>query len=159
MENTYSTEYSIGKSNKKIDDITLQLLTSKNNYKKCLKKTNNQEFIKLEENLSNISQYKDKIIKLTTDRLDNYNIMISHEMDEAFNHYIDTCVRYFKMKEIELKNEYYKNNEEEEDITIFSNWKDSSSEECRNSEQYTHLTPVLNHNFSSFWGKKISKNK
>lgn len=171
MENIDSIEELTTNSNKKIDDITLQLLTSRNNYKKCLQKTNPQEFRLQEWNIKNISKYKDKILKLTSNRLEDNNIMISNDMDEAFNHYIDTCIKYFSMKELESKNEY-----NDDDETIFSNWKNNSSEDYMNSSEYCEnqeqeyenendeqeqYTPsnVTTGLIYSYWGKKIVKKK
>jgi len=65
---------------------------------------------------------------------------VNTEVNELFDGYVKAVVNYFKMKEIEMKNEYNKDSDEVD--TLFENINDEKE-------------PATNYN--SLWGKSIIK--
>ena len=116
-----------------IDKITLECLMNKNHYNRYISKANPEKFNVIREHYNNMSKYRDQIIDLTIELIQNPEKQINTEVNESFDQYTKTLIRYFEMNEFENKinNDY----ENDDDDMLFSNMQSSE--------------PVLN----SFWGK------
>jgi hypothetical protein len=79
-------------------------------------------------------------LELTEELLTNKYKNVNTEVNELFDGYVKAVVNYFKMKEIEMKNEYNKDSDEVD--TLFENINDEKE-------------PVNTYN--SLWGKSIIK--
>ena len=133
-------------SNPLIDKITLELLMNKTQYNKYISKTDPKRHSELEEYYSNINQYKSSIFQLTDELIENPEMAITNEVNEAFEYYTKTLIRYFKVKEVESANEY---NKSEDDDTMFGIMDTPASE---NSFSKTNAS-------ASFWGGERIKKK
>lgn len=86
-----------------IDKLTLELLINKNQYRKYLSKTDPTKSKEYEDYLEQRQQYKDAILGLTEQLLDDPTLQINTELNEIFETYIKCAVKYFEIKEIEDK--------------------------------------------------------
>ena len=120
--------------NKFIDEITMKLLTNKTNYAKYLYKTDSDKY---EEQLQFAVDckifYKD-IISLTKDMCECKDNSYGSDVNESFNNYARTLIRYLevKQKSEEIQREYHDNeiiNEEEP----FPSQTESDNEEEKTS--------------------------
>jgi hypothetical protein len=134
-----------------IDKMTLELLMNKTQYSKYVSKTDPKRHAEVEEYLSNIKKYRGKIQTITNDLLDMPTKPITSEVNDSFDMYMKTLVRYFKMKEVESANEYNKDGThsgDEEDM-LFGNM------DINDEETLSESVPI-----ASFWGKdRIIKKK
>jgi hypothetical protein len=95
-----------------IDKLTLELLINKNQYRKFLAKTDPTKSKEYEDYLDQLNQYKDHILNITHDLLEKPTMQISTEINEVFETYVKTVIRYLQIKEMEDKNEYSYENDE-----------------------------------------------
>lgn len=123
-----------------VEQITLELLMNKSQYHKYVSKNNPDEFNKIQTQYDEIACYKDDILEVTEELLTNRYKNITTEVNDAFDGYVKTLINYFKMKEIENKNEY--NKQDDEVDTLFDNIREQSEPEIRER---------------SVWGKSIIK--
>jgi hypothetical protein len=86
-----------------IDKLTLELLINKTQYRKYLAKTDPVKSKEYEEHLENRQQYKDAILALTENLLDDPSLQINTEVNGVFEDYVKTLIKYFQIKEIEDK--------------------------------------------------------
>jgi hypothetical protein len=88
-------------TNEYIDKITLQFLTSKAQYNKYLSTSDPKKFEEQQTHLGKIAKYSNVIMSMTEEYCANPNKQRTNEMDEAFNNYVRTCIKYLEMKEME----------------------------------------------------------
>jgi len=86
-----------------IDQITLDLLMNRQQYKKYLAKSDPTKHIENEEHLQKIWKYRNRISEFTDELLKNPEAMITLDVNQAFERYVRTLIRYFEMKELEKK--------------------------------------------------------
>jgi len=84
-----------------IDKVTLEFLMNKNQYKKYISKTDLSKHIQNETFLKKIYNYKNKILELTNKLLDDPELQITLDVNECFDIYVKSLIRYFEMKEME----------------------------------------------------------
>ena len=84
-----------------IDKITLEFLMNRSKYKKYIEKTDPHKYRENENHLQKIWKYRNRISKLTSDLLDNPELMITLDVGECFHNYTRTLIRYFEMKDME----------------------------------------------------------
>jgi hypothetical protein len=139
-----------------IDKMTLELLMNKTQYNKYISKTDPKKRREIDEYLNNITKYRRSISELTMQLLEEPNKPITNEVNEVFEHYVKTLIRYFKMKEIESANDFNSNNDEQDDI-LFGNIDDNNDyDNDDDDENFKDDTVLMN----SYWGKhKIIKKK
>jgi hypothetical protein len=125
-------------TNEYIDKITLQFLTSKAQYSKYLSTSDPKKFEEQQTHLSKIAKYSSIIMSMTEEYCENPNKQRTNEMDEAFNNYARTCIKYLEMKELEGSGE----NERECDYT------DKEEDEVL----FAEARPI-----HTFWGKGAKK--
>ena len=119
--------------NKFIDEITMKLLTNKTNYAKYLHKTDSDKY---EEQLQFAVDckifYKD-IISLTKDMCECKDNSYGSDVNESFNNYARTLIRYLevKQKSDEQQKEYH-------DDLIEEQFPDSIEDEDKLNDYILH---------------------
>jgi len=131
---------SIPEKNSFVEQVTLELLMNKSQYHKYVSKNNPEEFGAIQTQHKDVDTYKDSILELTEELLTNKYKNVNTEVNELFDGYVKAVVNYFKMKEIEMNNEYNKDSDEVD--TLFENINDEKE-------------PATTYN--SLWGKSIIK--
>ena len=84
-----------------IDKVTLEYLMNKTQYKKYVSKTNPTKHIQNEIYLNKVYNYKTQILEMTKDLLKNPESQITLDVNESFENYMKTLIRYFETKEME----------------------------------------------------------
>lgn len=128
-------------SNTFVDKITLELLVNKSQYHKLVSKNNPEEFQQIQSHYSEIDEYKDVILELTEELLNNRYKNVSTEVNDLFDGYVKAVINHYKMKEIESKNNYNKYDDVD---TMFDR---------------IHEEPEPINVDKSVWGKSIVKRK
>jgi len=133
------------------DKLTLELLTNRSQYKKCLSLVDPKKYNETQNNLDKYNRYYNEIFNLTNDLLDNPDKTVSREINESFDNYIKGCVRHFELEEMKLLNENY-----DDTNVLFENINNNYS-----PETYENVVlPKKTSNYSnSFFGKNIYKLK
>jgi len=85
-------------SNSYVDKVTLELLLNKTNYQKYLSKTDPQKYTERQEFLSKITEFRDEILEMTTELLDNPQKMYTNEVGDAFDQYVQTLIKYLEIE-------------------------------------------------------------
>lgn len=112
-----------------IDLLSLELLTNKSQYKKYLAKEDPTKFQQQKDFINKIKKYRSKILTITKDFLENPDKSLNREMNEIFEIYAKTCIRYIELKEVERDNLYHKDSDEEDDMDLFDFSKMNSDDE------------------------------
>jgi len=128
-------------TNPEIDKITLELFMNKKKYKKYVEQTDPKKHSELQSHCADIRKYRGSILNMTDDLLETPDMQITTEINELFDIYSRTIIRYLKNKELEKSaNDYYENENNDEDI-MFGTIDEPS-------------TPTMN----SFWsGEKVTR--
>ena len=121
------------KSQPSIDQLTMELMMNKTHYHKYLSKQNPQKYQEAKETANKVSLYYPKIMEITetllADFIQNSNEKYTREVNDVFQDYVKTCVKYLEMRDLER-----------DTCELF---------------KFVPETPVA-HN-STFWGKPIRK--
>ena len=127
--------------NEYIDKLTLELLINKTHYHKYLSKSDPKKYDEYKEYKTKLRKYAVDIIDITSQLIEDPKKMYSNDIEESFNSYVKSIIKYFEIKEIQdanTKSEY--NNEDEVIFTKFDNG--------------TNQTDENNDNMKSYWGKE-----
>jgi hypothetical protein len=140
-----------------MDKITLELLTNKQQYNKYLSKNDPMKFKEHEEYLEKIRKNKYKILNLSRQFLENPKMSFNIEMNEMFNIFAKTSIKYLEMRELETENLYnFGENDQEDEEGLFINIEESDTPyEISNFPLDENLKPTIQMN--SFWGDNIKK--
>ena len=130
-------------SNRYVNDITLNLLMNRCHHKRYVSKSNPEEHKREQKHISSLRKYKNQIIDITRELLSKPDKQITSDVNDIFEGYTKTLIRYFKMKELENK-ETYENSDED---VLFGNMDESDDDEDDNTEKTKHSDPLL-----SLWG-------
>ena len=104
-------------TNPEIDKITLELFMNKKKYKKYVEQTDPKKHSELQSHYADIRKYRGSILNMTDDLLETPDMQITTEINELFDIYSRTIIRYLKNKELEKSaNDYYENENNDEDI-------------------------------------------
>jgi len=122
-----------------IDQLTLELLVNKGQYKKYLSIADPQRFEEQQKHLEKIAKYENKIRYMFSNLMEGKQI--ANDVNETFDQFIKECIRHCENKELE-KEDFPK----DEDV-LFGNMESSDDDES--DEPPTQS--------SSFWGQKIVK--
>jgi len=98
MENAPSN---IDPDESSINKMTLEFLMNRSKYKKYVEKVDPSKHRENEKHLQKICTYKHRILNLTSDLLDDPELMITLDVGESFHDYMRTLIRYFEMKDME----------------------------------------------------------
>jgi hypothetical protein len=85
-------------SNAYVDKVTLELLLNKTNYQKYLSKTDPQKHAEHQEFLSKTAEFRDEILEMTTELLDNPKKMYTNEVGGAFDQYVQILIKYLEIE-------------------------------------------------------------
>jgi hypothetical protein len=151
-----------------IDKLTLELLINKTQYRKYLAKAEPTKSKEYEEHLEHRQLYKDSILALTENLLEDPHLQINTEINEIFETYVKTLIKYFQIKEIEDRPDFF--TEEEDENMLFGERAFSHTNVYVKSQKKSAPladTTLLENSFvdtphvpttQSFWGKNIRKN-
>jgi hypothetical protein len=127
--------------NEYIDKLTLELLINKTHYHKYLSKSDPKKYDEYKEYKAKLRKYAIDIIDITSQLIEDPKKMYSNDIEDSFNSYVKSIIKYFEIKEIQdtnTKSEY--NNDDEVIFTKFDNGTNQSDEN--------------NDNMKSYWGKE-----
>jgi len=82
-----------------IDKLTLELLLNKTHYQKYLSKTDPQKHAEYCEFLDKLARFREDILQMTMDLLDNPKKMYTNEVGDAFNSYAKALVKYLEIEQ------------------------------------------------------------
>lgn len=86
-----------------LDKLTLELLMNKTTYKKYVEKTDPKKFDERQKFLSRVRKYRARILSLTEDYLENPDIQVSLDMNQAFDDYMKSAIRYLEDLDIQSR--------------------------------------------------------
>jgi hypothetical protein len=107
------------KTNEYIDKITLEMFMNKTNYNKYLSKTDPKKYDKIQTYKKNLRIHSIDIIDITSHLLENESEKYNTEINEAFETYVKTVIKYLDMKKIEKSNKYNDSYENDDEETMF----------------------------------------
>lgn len=123
-----------------IDQLTMALLMNKQTYNKYISKQDPEKAKIIQEQQNEMDIYREKILNITQNKLDNPHLQITNDVDEIFEAYTKILIRHFKQKEME--NTYqYEDKEKEEEESMFGKIDNQNTNEKSNQST------------SSYWGK------
>ena len=86
-----------------LDKLTLELLMNKTNYKKYVEKTDPKKFDERQQFLARVRKYRGRILSLTEDYLENPDIQVSLDMNQAFDDFMKSAIRYLEDVDIQSR--------------------------------------------------------
>jgi len=142
-----------------IDRITLELMTNRAHYKKYIASTDPIKHQESQDYLRNLEKFRGRILIATQDYLSDPDTSFNLEVNEAFQQFTKTMIRYFEMKELEESGEtrFKKHgedcdeNENEEDEILFGNIESIARSAA--DKWQSNTTKFADNRTSSFWGK------
>ena len=129
-----------------INNITMNFLMNKSQHKKYISEEDPARYEREQKHIRTLKKHKNEIIELTRRLICEPDTQITTDVNESFNDYTRTLLRYLKMKDIEKKG--YDNDSDDE--TLFGNI-DESDEEDTDSKRDSQ------NDITSFWGTKLIK--
>jgi hypothetical protein len=97
----------------------MELLLNKNHYSKYLQHTDTKKYDEFKDFKSKLKKHSIDIIDITSELIENPKKIINKDIEELFESYTKSIIRYLEIKDIELANDYNKK-EDDEDI-LFGN--------------------------------------
>lgn len=85
--------------NPSIDKLTLELLLNKTHYQKYLSKTDPQKHAEYLTFLDKLIRFREPILQMTTELLDNPKKMYTNEVGDVFDSYVKVLVKYLEIEE------------------------------------------------------------
>jgi hypothetical protein len=140
-----------------IDKLTLELLINKTQYRKFLAKTDPFKSKEYEEYLDDCQKYKDGILSITENLLDDPSLQINTEINEIFETYVKSMIKYLQHKDTEELVDH-----KDENVMFGESAFVNRSNMYIKPENYTESkereSSMQTHNHS-FWGKSIRKTR
>lgn len=140
---------SLSRTNEQIDKLTMELLLNKNHYSKYLQHTDIKRFDEFKAFKLKLKKHSIDIVDITSNLVENPKTPINKDIEEAFEIYVKTIIRYLEIKETGNAHSFQK--EDDEDV-LFGNMEiDQPNEEIDETKEPK----------KSFWGKDrvIKSNK
>ena len=109
-----------------IDKLTLELLINKSQYKKYVQKNDPAKYSENQVYLGKIEKYSYKIEQLFSSLLENPDQQITTDINRDFTHFVNTCIQYFELKEMENTAEDH-NGDPIDDETLFGSIDDTAA--------------------------------
>jgi hypothetical protein len=145
-----------------IDKMTLEFLMNRNQYKKYVSKIDPVKHKENEAHIQKIRKYRNRITDLTYELLETPEKMVTLDVNDSFDGYVRTLIRYFEMKDMEKRDMdvmFDIIDEDDEDIDL--DHINISEENAKESELKMALIQEVdgenkNKNkelLKSFWGK------
>jgi vacuolar-type H+-ATPase subunit F/Vma7 len=142
-ETPLDTTQILPRNNDQIDKLTMELLLNKNHYSKYLQHTDTKRFDEFKAFKSKLRKHSVDIIDITSELVENPRKTINKDIEESFEIYVKSIIRYLEIKESNKETSFQK--EEDEDV-LFGNMEEPSIEEVEPKK--------------SLWGKeKVIKSK
>jgi hypothetical protein len=133
------------KSNEQINKLTMELLLNKNHYSKYLQHTDTKRFDEFKTFKSKLRKHSIDIIDITSDLVENPKKSINKDIEESFEIYVRSIIRYLEIKQGNNKEQQLENDED----VLFANMEEPDKEEEEDKE------PT-----QSLWGKeRVIKSK
>ena len=129
-----------------INNITMNFLMNKSQHKKYISEEDPARYEREQKHIRTLKKHKNEIIELTRRLICEPDTQLTTDVNESFNDYTRTLLRYLKMKDIEKKG--YDNDSDNE--TLFGNI-DESDEEDTDSKRDSQ------NDITSFWGTNLIK--
>jgi hypothetical protein len=142
--NNIETNELLLNNNRHIDKLTMELLLNKNHYSKYLQHTDAKLYDEFKLFKNKLRKHSIDIIDITSELIENPKKIINKDIEETFEIYVKSIIRYLEIKEVENLPTFQK--EEDEDV-LFGNMNKESTQLIEKSEE-----PV-----KSYWGKEIVK--
>jgi hypothetical protein len=151
--------------NNHIDQLTLDFLMNRSQYKKYVAKNDPTKHIENEEHLQKICKYKHRISNITNDLLDNPETMITLDVSQSFDRYVRTLIRYFEMKDLEEKDDddvlfNHIDDADDDRIDLLEHRRDSAEQKMailQKVDESIREPEKLTTGLKSFWGKNLVK--
>ena len=86
-----------------LDKLTLELLMNKTTYKRYVEKTDPKKFDERQQFLTRVRKYRARILSLTEDYLENPDIQVSLDMNQAFDDYMKSAIRHLEDVDIQSR--------------------------------------------------------
>lgn len=134
-------------NNEYINNITMNFLMNKSQHKKFISTEDPAQYEREQKHIRSLRKHKNEIMDLTRRLICEPDTQITTDVNESFNDYTRTLLRYLKMKEIENKG--YDNNSD--DDMLFGNVDESDDDSVMEPD-----SPKTN-DITSFWGTKLIK--
>jgi len=80
----------------KFDKLTLELLMNKTNYQKYIEKTDPVKFEEEKSFKEKVELFKDRILEITKEYLENPDKQVTLDMNLAFYEYAKSCIKHFE---------------------------------------------------------------
>lgn len=151
-----------------IDQLTLELLMNKRQYRKYLEKTNPDEYEKRREGYDRFLKYKGKISHLMNELLNDYSVSGNSEhlgnvdIQDSFQQFLQNCIYFFETKDFENTENFGKDQDTDELFLPKHMQSQEKTEKTRvksATSSAVFSAPFANHYRpgNSFWGKNVSK--
>jgi hypothetical protein len=109
----------ISSQNEHIDKLTLELLLNKNHYSKYLSKTDPEKYEKHKEFKAKLRKHSVDIVDITSQLIENPSSAPTSDIQECFDNYAKSMLRYFEMKELENTSECHHGTENTDEDMLF----------------------------------------
>jgi hypothetical protein len=151
-----------------IDQLTLELLMNKRQYRKYLEKTNPDEYEKRREGYDRFLKYKGKISHLMNELLNDYSVSgnLEHlgnvDIQDSFHQFLQNCIYFFETKDFE-NTENFEKDQDTDELFLPKHMQSQEKPEKTRVKSATSSAvfsaPFANHYRpgNSFWGKNVSK--
>jgi hypothetical protein len=140
-----------------IDKLTLSIMCNKKQYNKYLSKTDTKKYEEYREHNRKLKKYSHKIIDITNEYLCSQDKQVTNELDEAFQNYAKSCIKYLEMKEFENRRTKGSYEKDEDDDEVLFGSMDAEDGEYGQSEYIDELEKTDMRRGKSYWGVPIHK--
>jgi hypothetical protein len=144
-----------------IDQLTLQLLTSKKRYNSYLANANPEKSAEIDEYHTKLKKNIPRIKSMIGRYLEDPETQTSNDIDEAMEHCFKILIRHFEMLDYEekcAKNGYDMTDSSEDEYDKgedeYDKGEEEEEEQVDNDEREDEINKPLS---NSFWGKNIRK--
>lgn len=121
------------KTTESIDKLTMELLVNKKHYKKMVEKTDPVKHAQLQERAKNIRKYKREIQNLVEELVENPAKQVTNDINDTFDAFLNIAIRYFQMKDLEKNPTYMHENQDDDVMFDFDNYKEAEPEKTEPS--------------------------
>jgi len=149
---------------KQIDQLTLEMLVNKRQYRKYLEKTNSEEYEYKRENYALFCKYKKNIGSLFMEMLNDYSIsgnsahLGNTELQDIFGAFIKKSAYFFETKEHEISQRYDYYDDSEMMFMPPPSYTDEPVSD-NDIHENTFYSETFFRPGNSFWGKNIVKHR
>ena len=126
-----------------IDNLTLELLINKSQYKKYIQKNDLSKYSENQIYLGKIDKYRSKIAYMFSLLLENPEQQVTTDINRDFTYFVKTCIQYFELKEMENMHD---NAEDDDDDVMFGSIENTfipSSSFSYDDNSSPHTPPTL----------------